>query len=102
MAERYEPVKALESFLAEMEGNSSPSIPVEIVIDLIKEAIRHLEKILAMGPRSLEFAAPAERDEMLQAIEAVREQKVELVELLERAFQLERDGSPGTETSQEV
>lgn len=89
MAEKYEPLIALDTFLSTMGGNSSPSIPCEIVIDLIQEAIRTQERILAMGPRSLEFAALDERETMLQAIATIRERKTALEQMLERVLKME-------------
>ena len=56
-----------------------------------REAIRTQDRILAMAPKSLEFAAPEERESMLEAISTVREEKGKLEVLLEKLLQMERD-----------
>lgn len=94
MGERYEPIRALDAYLSGgTEENLLASVPGEILIDIIREAIGTFEKILAMGPRSLEFAAPDERESMLQAIATIRERKTALEQMLERVLNMEEDTS---------
>ncbi len=87
MGQKYDVVEVLNAFLDGKDGGP----PIEVIVDVIREAIRTQDRILAMAPKSLEFAAPEERESMLEAISTVREEKGKLEVLLEKLLQMERD-----------